>query len=71
MRLKNGTRAQIFNTNSELDGHTVKIRGIYSYFAGGGNVDTLFYIIEFENDYLYNDYSCIVLINHCIKEIKE
>lgn len=60
--LKNGTLVKIYNTSDKnLDDKIAKVCGIGANLYG-----TMFYILEFENGFLYNDYPCIELIDSCI-----
>lgn len=65
--LPGNTWVVVKNTNSEMDGSTAQIVGIYA-----GNIwpETVFYIIKFP--YVVdekNGYTSVVMINHCLEVV--
>lgn len=63
--LTDGTVAIIQCTGDiALDGKLVTVRGVAQKTYG-----TVCYIVEFVNEYKYGGYSCIMLIDVCLKTI--
>lgn len=64
-QLKNGTKVILQNTScKDLDGKICYVKGVAQTFP-----EMSFYIVEFEDEFLYNNYSCISITEYCINQI--